>query len=424
MEWQSLDWWDLWDWQKVVVANPTEQIDKMLGLLGYESYAIEQRFVEQVGDIWEGRKTNRPSDTVTYWWTPSVNSEEGSAIPISFDILIGAIGALAPDAWVMVAREHSAPVTDIYMREEATYSPSKGMRFDATYYDSYDERFGDYDEERDGNPPDADERRRAQEYAPILDDQAMAELIGAIGAEEWGRLVEEASKAGLAQQDDLEDADASLGQTYDPVFRSLEGDPLPFLFKYDESKGRLFVAACYSDEKEVVVPEEVADKDMVLSVGGISEGCFSRNKNLESIVLPSSIKLIEAGAFKGIESRLKSIRFKGCPEGENMFISHGSALTCAISPKEELVIPKSIERISRYALSGCWRLRTLVLHDKVKLPTERALASAPNLKCVVLADGSKVDISEWGAFLCSAAVQDDFMERLLISNLERQGFEF
>lgn len=423
MEWQSLDWWDLWDWQKVVVANPTEQIDKMLGLLCYESYAIEQRFVEQVGDIWEGRKTNRPSDTVTYWWTPSVNSEEGSAIPISFDILIGAIGALAPDAWVMVAREHSAPVTDIYMREEATYSPSKGMRFDATYYDSYDERFGDYDEERDGNPPDADERRRAREYAPILDDQAMAELIGAIGAEEWGRLVEAASKAGLAQQDDLEDAEASLGQTYDPVFRSLDGSPLPFLFKYDESKGRLFVAACYSDEKEVVVPEEVADKDMVLSVGGISEGCFSRNKSLESIVLPSSIMFIEAGAFKGIESRLKSIRFEGFSEGE-MFISRGSALACAISPKEELVIPKDIERISRYALSGCWRLRTLVLHDKVKLPTERALASAPNLKCVVLADGSKVDISEWGAFLCSAAVQDDFMERLLISNLERQGFEF
>ena len=132
---------------------------------------------------------------------------------------------------------------------------------------------------------------------------------------------------------------------------------------------------------------------------------------------------IEAGAFKGIESRLKSIRFEGFSEGE-MFISRGSALACAISPKEELVIPKDIERISRYALSGCWRLRTLVLHDKVKLPTERALASAPNLKCVVLADGSKVDISEWGAFLCSAAVQDDFMERLLISNLERQGFEF
>ena len=202
MEWEPLDWWDLWDWQKVVVANPNKQIDKMLGLLDYESYAIDQRFVEQFGDIWEGRNTNRLSDTVTYWWSPSVNSAEESVVPISFDTLIGAIGALVPNSWVMVAREHSAPVTDIYMREEATYSPSKGMRFDATYYDSYDERFGDYDEERDGNPPDADERRRVREYAPVLDGRAMAELIGAIGTEEWGRLVEKASRAGSEQRRD------------------------------------------------------------------------------------------------------------------------------------------------------------------------------------------------------------------------------
>ena len=65
----------------------------------------------------------------------------------------------------------------------------------------------------------------------------------------------------------------------------------------------------------------------------------------------------------------------------------------------------------------------MILHDKVKLPTERALASASYLTCVVLADGSKVDIADWDAFQASN-VQDDFMERILTSEYERRGIEF
>ncbi|MCR5348106.1 MAG: leucine-rich repeat protein [Bacilli bacterium] len=90
-------------------------------------------------------------------------------------------------------------------------------------------------------------------------------------------------------------------------------------------------------------------------LGSMFEGCV----NLEEVVLPEGIEVIQDRAFQGC-SNLKSIRIPSSVRliGERAFYD------CA--NLEEVVLPSSLEKIGSLAFAGCKKLASCVLPETVK----------------------------------------------------------
>lgn len=101
----------------------------------------------------------------------------------------------------------------------------------------------------------------------------------------------------------------------------------------------------YGKEKNVIIPQGVT---------AIDASVFAKNKTVETVILPASMKYIGNRAFEYCKN-LKSINF---PEGM-IGLSYKSFRECSSLTK--VVLPKSLHQVGSLTFCGCKKLETVVL---------------------------------------------------------------
>lgn len=122
------------------------------------------------------------------------------------------------------------------------------------------------------------------------------------------------------------------------------------------------------NSKKIIVPEGITY---------IPDEFFKDNKNVEEIVLPSTIKQIGMGAFCGCSS-LKKINL---PDGLNLLEAHAFSNCTAL---EEITIPKSLHYFSYGLFSYCRNLKTINCHDDINYIDDFALYNCRSLSSFTL----------------------------------------
>lgn len=131
-----------------------------------------------------------------------------------------------------------------------------------------------------------------------------------------------------------------------------------------------FVVETNLNGQKVLVKYTGTDKEVSVPNGvEVVEG-FSYNKNIEKVILPSSVKEIGQYAFSGC-TNLRKINF-----------------------------PENLERIWDGAFMGCKSLEKITINKKLKQIDEFAFSSCTGIKSIKVAKGNKKFIIYKGA-LCS-----------------------
>ena len=176
-------------------------------------------------------------------------------------------------------------------------------------------------------------------------------------------------------------------------------------FKTDKEKKEVCVhwlSAHAPYKGSVVVPERVTYRNEVWTVTGVGESCFLGSKELTSVILPKTVRMIDDGAFLGcvglkelvLPSALESIgpnAFSGLllkeiklPQtvttiGESAFENCTSLVS--------MDLPAGLERLSDYLFSGCTALAEVTLPTGLKRIGGRAFDECVSLEKIALPEG-------------------------------------
>lgn len=178
-------------------------------------------------------------------------------------------------------------------------------------------------------------------------------------------------------------------------------------FKIDENGAIFFKEDKYKGATELIVPD-VFDNQLVMAVG--DKAFFYAD--LESIILPPSIKRIEEQGFFACSS-LKSIvlpaeiefigekAFEDCTALESITLSAklkeiGAASFRNCNELTELVFPEGFEKIGARAIASCEKLKSITLPSTLTLIGNKAFEGCDELSRVVYA-GTKDNLTA----LCS-----------------------
>lgn len=167
-------------------------------------------------------------------------------------------------------------------------------------------------------------------------------------------------------------------------------------FKIDENGAIFFKEDKYKGVKELTVPD-VFDNQLVMAVG--DKAFFYAD--LESIILPPSVKRIEEQGFFACSS-LKSIvlpaeiefigekAFEDCTALESITLSAklkeiGAASFRNCNELTELIFPEGFEKIGARAIASCEKLKSITLPSTLTLIGNKAFEGCDELSRVVYA---------------------------------------
>ncbi|MBO5988082.1 MAG: leucine-rich repeat domain-containing protein [Paludibacteraceae bacterium] len=129
---------------------------------------------------------------------------------------------------------------------------------------------------------------------------------------------------------------------------------------------------------ELKIPSEVEFESKKYKVTRIGDVAFDGCKNLQSVVIPNSVKTIGAGAF----SRLKNLQSVVIP---NSVVSIGAEAFMDCPNLQGIVIPNSVKNIGTQAFSGCKNLQSISMSESVANIDSLAFVQCTNL--------SKIEVS-------------------------------
>lgn len=125
-------------------------------------------------------------------------------------------------------------------------------------------------------------------------------------------------------------------------------------------------------EQWVIVPDDVTT---------IGEGAFEKNKTIDSISFPKSLKSIEKNAFAFCEN-LDGVMFKSDTELENI----GIAAFTGCKKMRYFKIPDTVTHIENYAFSNCEKLRETHIPNVTVVPFG-AFQGCTNLRKATIDEG-------------------------------------
>lgn len=121
---------------------------------------------------------------------------------------------------------------------------------------------------------------------------------------------------------------------------------------------------------------------------------YAGSRTLKEVVIPGSVKSIEADAFSGCDSLLRIVLSSGIKEiPEGAFRGYERL--------EEVSFPDTIERIGDYAFYGCSSLRSVVLPSGMRRLGQCSFFKCTSLEMVVLPDSLK-EIGDRAFFQCTS----------------------
>lgn len=159
-----------------------------------------------------------------------------------------------------------------------------------------------------------------------------------------------------------------------------------FLSQGEKNTAQLTSKYRYSEENnayvkgDIVIPSTVKYDGINYTVNSIGPGAFSYCNNLQSVVIPTSVREIGASAFSYCKN-LQSIVVPSSVTGI------GSSAFQGCTALKELVLPEGITALRDYLLEGCQSLESFNIPATVKEIGSRAFASCWNLKSINIPDG-------------------------------------
>ncbi|MEE1178071.1 MAG: leucine-rich repeat protein, partial [Paludibacteraceae bacterium] len=133
----------------------------------------------------------------------------------------------------------------------------------------------------------------------------------------------------------------------------------PFSFSFDEATGEAtLLSAEKSLSKAVMIPDSVENGGRYYAVTKIAKQAFAKCGKIETVKLPSELKIIGPTAFAEC-SKLKSIVI---PDGVDV-IPHHCFFFCA--SLESVTLPSSLKSIEHDAFIACRSLQTIYIPKSV-----------------------------------------------------------
>ena len=155
-------------------------------------------------------------------------------------------------------------------------------------------------------------------------------------------------------------------------------------WSFDETSKRLTISGTGTMEVEdSSVWSDYGKKTTSVVIGegvtALGYGAFSGWNKLHTVILPSSVKIIEGNAFSGC-SKLTNISIENITQLGNGAFSWCNAL-------KEVVIPKGITEIPRSAFSGCRQLEKVVFHEQITSIGDGAFRDCIKITDMTIPDG-------------------------------------
>ncbi|MDE6834296.1 MAG: leucine-rich repeat protein [Ruminococcus sp.] len=135
----------------------------------------------------------------------------------------------------------------------------------------------------------------------------------------------------------------------------------------------VMIIACDRDIKEAVIPAEIDGKPVTC----IQTNAFLDRTNLESVVIPDSVKTIAYEAFEGC-TNLKSVTIP------DSVISISARVFQNCKSLESVTLSKNATSIGEGAFNGCEALTSITIPDSVKSIGHMAFRDCTNLSDITL----------------------------------------
>lgn len=154
-----------------------------------------------------------------------------------------------------------------------------------------------------------------------------------------------------------------------------------------------------SNDKTILISYECNSEHYEIPEGVmvIGEKAFAGNAQIQSIIIPKSVKSIERVAFFNCKA-LKKVVFKGTD------IEIGDACFMGCESLDDMVLPKRTKAIGESAFEYCESLKQIYIPETVECISKEAFSDCKNLKDVVLAEG--VMEIDCGAFQRCGALEE------------------
>ena len=190
---------------------------------------------------------------------------------------------------------------------------------------------------------------------------------------------------------------------------------------YYIQNGEAYATSCNSSVANLVIPASVEGYPVT------DINTAFRSSYISSIVLPYTLKTIEAEAFYNC-FRLSSVTILGQVRNIEEYAFYGcSNLTSITMPNAigsiarvafdgcykltTIEIPKGITSIGRAAFSDCSKLESIILHDGITFIDEMAFYSCSSLKSITIPVGVTT-ISSWMFGYCKSLTDVEFHSNL------------
>lgn len=139
---------------------------------------------------------------------------------------------------------------------------------------------------------------------------------------------------------------------------------------------------------DIVIPKQVQFRSSMCNVVAISKDAFTNCTELTSIILPSTIRDIRAGAFRGCVN-LKSVTMNDAVDVKiERVIESGAFWGCSSLTK--IRIPLGVQVIQRDAFSYCTALETIIVSKSVMNVVPNAFRNCPSISSIIVEEGSSI----------------------------------
>ena len=161
-----------------------------------------------------------------------------------------------------------------------------------------------------------------------------------------------------------------------PAAVEVDSSVLTYTTYTDNSVTRVSITGYTGTEANIIIPDSINN----ILVGKIGSNAFKNNNIIQSVTLPSSIKVIDTYAFYGC-SQLVSVSFSDSLQTVGSYAFHNCDKLL------EVTLPNSVQTIGSYSFESCDQLATVNIGKNLDNWGTQAFANNAKLTTINFAEG-------------------------------------